>query len=98
MKKLAYGVLALLALAIGTTFAMQNAQPAVLSYYFGVHWETPLSVMLIATFAGGAVAGLLASLGVIVRLQRQLVQARKDVRGVEQELVNLRSLPIRDVL
>jgi len=44
------------------------------------------------------VAGYLASLRMVVRMQRQLVQARKEIRQIEQEVINLRALPIKDVI
>jgi putative membrane protein len=34
----------------------------------------------------------------VIRMQRQLVQARKEVRQIEQEVMNLRALPIKDVI
>ena len=53
---------------------------------------------LLATLALGVVIGYLASLRMVVRMQRQLVQARKEIRQIEQEVINLRALPIKDVI
>ena len=58
----------------------------------------PLSLALLTAFALGVIAGWLASLRMVVRMQRQLVQTRKEVRQVEQEVINLRALPIKDVI
>ena len=97
MKRIVYGVLALVIILIGVTFTTKNAQIVELSYYFGIHWETPLSFMLLTTFSVGIVFGLLASLAMQARMQRQLLQVRRENRQLETEVNNLRSLPIRDV-
>lgn len=98
MKKIAYIVLGVLLFLLGISFAYKNAQVVELRYYFGVSWATPLSVMVLVAFVVGVAAGFVASLRMVVRMQRQLVQARKEVRQIEQEVINLRALPIKDVL
>lgn len=98
MKRTFYVLLAILVLLAGISFALHNKQVVDLNYYFGLRWSGPLSLALLTTFALGAIAGWLASLRMVVRMQRQLVQARKEVRQVEQEVINLRALPIKDVI
>ena len=98
MKRLAYFIIALIALFLGATFAFQNNQILSLKYYFGLHWTAPVSVVLLATLAVGIVIGFLAAARIVIRMQRQLVQARKDIVQVEKEVNNLRALPIKDVI
>ena len=98
MKRIFYTVLAILVLLIGIAFAIQNRQVVELNYYFGLKWSGSLSLALLTAFTLGVVAGYLASLRRVVRMQRQLVQARKEIRQIEQEVINLRSLPIKDVI
>lgn len=98
MKRVFYIFVGLVSLFLGITFAFQNSQSMELKYYFGVSWTGPLSLVLLATCAVGVAIGYLANLRMVVRMQRQLVQARKEVRQIEQEVVNLRALPIKDVL
>lgn len=98
MKRIFYTILAILVLLIGIAFAIQNGQMVELNYYFGLKWSGPLSLALLTAFAIGVVAGYLAGLRMVVRMQRQLVQARKEIRQIEQEVINLRSLPIKDVI
>ncbi len=98
MKRIIYTILAVLVLLIGIAFAIQNKQVIELNYYFGLKWSGPLSLALLTSFAIGGVAGYLASLRMVVRMQRQLVQARKEIRQIEQEVINLRALPIKDVI
>lgn len=97
MKRIVYGILILAVLLVGVTFTTKNAQLVELNYYFGVHWVTPLSFMLLTTLTVGLALGLLASLAMQARMQRQLLQVRRENRQLEQEVNNLRALPIRDV-
>jgi lipopolysaccharide assembly protein A len=97
MKRLLYGILVLAVLLIGVTFTTKNSQVVELTYYFGIHWMTPLSFMLLTTLTVGIALGFLASLGMLAHMQRQLLQSRRDNRQLEQEVNNLRALPIRDV-
>jgi len=96
MKRILYGILALAVLLVGITFTSKNAQVVELNYYFGIHWVTPLSFMLLTTLTVGIAFGLIASLAMQARMQRQLLQVRRESRQLEQEVNNLRALPIRD--
>jgi putative membrane protein len=98
VKRLFYLILGVLAASAGITFAIQNRQVIDVSYYFGLHWRGPLSLALLAAFTTGILAGYLVSLRSVIRMQRQLARARKEIRQVEQEVINLRSLPIKDVV
>ncbi len=98
MKRIIYTTLAIIVLLVGIAFAIQNRQVIELNYYFGLKWNGPLSLALLTSLAIGVVAGYLASLRMVVRMQRQLVQSRKEIRQIEQEVINLRALPIKDVI
>lgn len=98
MTKLVYGLIAILVLLFGFTLAFQNRHAVDLNYYFGLHWHGPLVWILLWTFTLGAVIGFLGSLRMVMRMQRRLVQARKELRRMDQEVTNLRALPIKDVL
>jgi putative membrane protein len=97
MKRLAYVSLAVVVMLVGITFSYKNAQLVELSYYFGVRWQTPLSFMLLTATTAGIALGFLVSLGMVARMQRQLRMVRRESRQLEQEVHNLRALPIRDV-
>jgi putative membrane protein len=98
MKRIFYTIVIAVTLFVGITFAFKNQQAVELRYYFGLEWSGPLSLALLTTLALGVAVGYLASLRMVIRMQRQLVQARKEVRQIEQEVANLRALPIKDVL
>lgn len=98
VKRAVYIILTVVAILFGLGFAYQNAQPAVASFYFGLRWEAPLALILLTVFAIGAVAGFLASLGIVLRAQRDLNRSRRELREAEDEARRLRQLPIRDML
>jgi putative membrane protein len=98
MKRIIYITATVVALLVGITFAYQNRQLVTVGYYFDLQWSGPLSLALLVTFSFGVIIGYLASLRMVVRMQRELVRARKEVRQIEQEVQNLRALPIKDVL
>ena len=98
MKRVFYLIVIVIALLFGATFAFQNRQEIELSYYFGLQWRGSLSLALLAALAIGVAVGYVASLRMVIRMQRQLVHARKEVRQIEQEVMNLRALPIKDVI
>ncbi len=98
MKKLVYSIIAIVVLLFGFTVAFQNRHAVDVNYYFGFHWHGPLVWVMLLVFAAGALVGFLASLRIVVRMQRRLVRARKELRRKEQEVTNLRALPIKDVL
>jgi len=85
----------LLVMVAGSAFAVMNADPVVLNYYFGSR-EIPLSVVLVGTLCVGALLGLLASLGGVARLKRENAELKRKARLTSQEVNNLRSIPIKD--
>jgi uncharacterized integral membrane protein len=66
------GVFVLLA-----AFAAKNVEPVLLRFYFDVALKAPLVLVLLAAFALGALFGVLALLGTIVRQRREISHLRK---------------------
>lgn len=59
-------------------FAVKNSEPVNLRFFFDQGWNAPLVIILLAFFAGGAAIGVLSLLGTVLRLRRELTQARRD--------------------
>jgi putative membrane protein len=98
MKRAVYVLVGVVAVLFGITFAFHNRQTIEVNYYFGLAWSGPLALALLAALAFGVLVGFVASLRSVLRLQRQLAAARQDIRQMEQEIQNLRALPIKDVI
>jgi len=60
-------------------FAAKNAEPVTLRFYFDLALEAPLVVALFGFFAAGAVFGILALLGALLRQRREIAALRRRV-------------------
>jgi uncharacterized integral membrane protein len=84
--------------ALGVDFAYRNASMIAINFLAGMQWHGPLALALLIVFAVGVVAGIAASLGIVLRAQKDLNRTRRDLRESEIEAHRLRQLPIRDML
>lgn len=85
----------LFVLTLGLSFAILNAEPVELDYYFGSQ-RLSLSLIVLITLIIGVLAGVIASLSIIIKLKREVSQLRKANQVVDLELANLRTLPVRE--
>ena len=60
-------------------FAAKNVEPVTLRFYFDLALQTPLVLALFAFFAAGALVGVLALLGPLLRGRRRISRLRKQV-------------------
>lgn len=77
-------------------FTVLNAQSVSLNLYF-TQRDLPLSLAMALAFAVGALLGLIAAMGLVVRLRRENRALKKEVDFAEKELIQLRNLPIQDM-
>ncbi|WJW76694.1 LapA family protein [Thiohalobacter sp. IOR34] len=85
----------LLLVLLGLAFSVLNAHPVQLDYFFGSR-QVPLALTLVLTLAVGALLGILFSLGLVIRLKRENLRLRRKAQVAEQEISNLRAIPIKD--
>jgi len=88
-------VVIILILLLVLTFTLLNAEPVSLNYYLG-EVEQPLALILVVTFVAGALIGLLSSTLVILSSRHEVSKLRKHIKQTEQEVINLRSIPLKD--
>ncbi len=62
-------------------FAASNTEPATLRFWFGFAWQAPLVLLLLAFFAAGALLGVAASLGTLLRQRREILRLRREIRA-----------------
>lgn len=98
MKRLFYLILFIIFLVLGMSFAAKNPQFVEVNYYFDFHREISLAILLLIVLALGAVLGVLLTLSWVFRAKRQASRARRDLRKIEQEVANLRAIPIKDTV
>ena len=54
------------------TFAVKNTETVVVRYYLGFEWQAPLVFVLLVVFCAGAAFGIVACLGQLYRLRREV--------------------------
>jgi len=91
-----FGFLLLIVLVVfGLSFAVLNAEPVSLNYYFGYR-EIPLSMVVVLSLAVGAVIGVLVSMGMILRLKQQLGGLRRKLQVAEKRGDLLHIFPAKE--
>lgn len=86
-----YLIVALVALVL----ALLNAQAVQFNYYYG-QVEVPLSLIVAIGIAVGALLGVMASLGIVIKTKRQATVNRRHADIAEKELAKLRALPLKE--
>ncbi len=62
-------------------FAFKNTDSVVVRYFPGLEWQAPLAFVLLIFFGIGIAAGVMASLGIIVRQQREILHLKRELRS-----------------
>lgn len=61
-------------------FAVKNTDPVTLRFYFDLAWGAPLVVVLFGVLAVGALLGIAATAGALLRQRREIVRLRRALR------------------
>jgi putative membrane protein len=88
-------IVAVLLMVLGAAFAIVNEQPVELDLYF-VAVSMPLSMILLLAMGVGILLGSLVSFLYFMKIRKENAELRRQARLAEQEVKNLRSLPISD--
>ena len=95
MARILLAILFLVLLILGLSFAVLNSASVPLNYYLG-KVDLPLALVVVGSLALGAILGVLVSLGIVLRLKRQVRRLRRQVQTAEKEVANLRAIPLKD--
>jgi len=95
MSKIIYGSVIILIVLLGIIFAVLNAEPVQLNYYFNSR-EMPLSLAIILSMFLGAILGVLASVVLILKYKNEISRLRKAADIAAKEISNLRAIPIKN--
>ena len=68
-------------------FAVKNIDSVTVRYFLGLEWQAPLAFVLLIFFAVGVVAGILTSLGVVLRQRRQVQALKRELRSKADNVV-----------
>jgi uncharacterized integral membrane protein len=84
--KYVFRIIAAILFVVFFGFALKNTQEVTLHFFLG--YETPpspLVLLLLAFFAGGAVLGILAMIPIVFRHKRDISKHRKTIAIMEKE-------------
>ena len=62
-------------------FSLKNSDPVAVSFFLGYQWQAPLVLVLLVFFVSGVTLGLVACLTYVLRLRRELLLLRKEMRS-----------------
>lgn len=93
--KIITGLLLVVIVVFGVSFALLNAQPVVVNLYVFKH-ELPLSLLLAFTLGVGVLIGFLTLGGPYLQLKRAHHHMKRRALSTEEELKNLRRLPLTE--
>ncbi|HAC35457.1 MAG TPA: hypothetical protein DCF45_13155 [Gammaproteobacteria bacterium] len=88
-------LLLLLVFLAGALFTSVNTLPVTVDYYIGTI-ELALSVALLGALVLGLIIGVLVGALMSIKHRKLLRRKTREVKKLEQELDNLRGLPVRD--
>lgn len=80
---------------MGAVFALQNSQLIEIHYYFG-HARVYFPLLMVLLLAMGALLGVCAMLPSYLKKSHNARKHRNKVRRLEEEINNLRTIPIKD--
>lgn len=80
---------------LGLVFAVLNAQPVQFNYYLDSR-SVPLAFIVAVAVGVGALLGIFASLGMVVKAKRQAAGLRRSADAAQKELAELRALSYSD--
>ena len=79
---------------LGASFAIINDAPVTVDLYFMTP-ELPLSLLLLMALGCGIVLGALAGVVYFMRVKKENAALKRKTRLVNEEVKNLRSMPIK---
>ncbi len=95
MSKIIYGIILFVIVLLGVAFAVLNADPVQLNFYFGQK-HMPLSLAILLSTLIGALLGVLASIHLIIKSKRHAARLKRAADMAEKEIANLRAIPIKN--
>ena len=66
-----------------------------MNFYFG-SYELDLLVVMVICLVLGVLLGVMAALGKMLSMKKELMRKERKIKVTEKEVENLRSLPLQD--
>ena len=88
-------VVLLVIFVLGLSFAVENAHEVQFNFFVGSR-ELALSALLVVAVFIGTVLGALVSFVPVMRMKNQIRRLRKREAVAQEEIRNLRTMPLKD--
>jgi putative membrane protein len=95
VMRIVTSLLIIVAVTSSIVFAVLNSHLVDINYYLG-ETQAPLSLVLAMTLMLGVVVGISPCVNIIVKIKRENARLNKRIKLTEEEVVNLRNIPIKD--
>jgi len=95
MLRLLGTLLTLIVIVLFVFFTSRNPDLVTIDYYFG-EYAMPVAIIVVGSLFTGAMLGIFMSFAFIVKTRRNMKKLKRKIHTTEQEVSNLRNLPIRD--
>ena len=66
-------------------FAMKNTEPVSIHFFFDASWQAPMIIVVLAFFFGGMMLGVLALLGRVFGLKREISHLKRSIKAIESK-------------
>ncbi len=76
------------------TFTLENLDPVTINFLVQ-DMQAPLGIVMLICFVMGVLLGLLFSISLVLKNKRRVKSLAKKAAVTEQEVANLRQLPIK---
>lgn len=83
--KIIFRIVAVLLFILFFSFALKNTDEVVLHLYWNNQAKSPLILLLLIFFIAGAVLGVLAMTGILLRTRRELVSKKKMLEKLQSD-------------
>ena len=80
---------------VGLAFAAANSHPVDFNYFVDATRQ-PLSLLLVVAAFVGTLLGVIASFSVVLGLKNQIRVLKRSEATARQEILNLRTMPLKD--
>jgi putative membrane protein len=95
MKRIIFYIILFIIFVLAISFSLLNSQTVNIDLYFSKQ-SVDLMLVILASICVGVVMGVAAVSGMMLRTRHELSKTKKEVKLVEKEVANLRSLPLKD--
>lgn len=75
-------------------FAIKNTDPVGVRFFLDTVWQAPLVIVLLVSFAGGAVFAVLSLLGTLFSQRREVNRLKRELKAAQASVMGGQGRPM----